>query len=370
MTHPKDFRLSSLIGAIAVIVITSSNSFAQSKEDAPKASKDDKRNFYQVLEDVLADFEFDIKNGQVQGLRDLSIRNIATSENIPPSFKQHLELVLTERILKNSKTRVIQCLPCKSKKATVSGDNVVISSADANPAEMARIAKMSGINHFMDVAYSFQPSGMILSLFITEPETGSIVWSRSYNSETSRAAAFRRGVDYSQTDEARTAEEYQPTVAYRPTLYFMYARDIGKYRGVIVPGFRMVERYDNRRKEVGFELNYYLSSSSLTGGTAGSETSIYSGFNLTLLFVHSWNLIGDVENFNKVRGNVFLAVGGTYASGFLGGVFRGGYEWRLGKHWAVSTNLGFRPSGTAFVGSTEAGSVSGMEFGVGLSAIY
>src|SRR5690242_10781086 len=53
----------------------------------------DTRNFYNVLEDLMADFEYDLKNGQVIGLKDLSIRNIATSENIPGSFKSHLELI-------------------------------------------------------------------------------------------------------------------------------------------------------------------------------------------------------------------------------------------------------------------------------------
>jgi len=44
--------------------------------------------------------------------------------------------------------------------------------------------------------------GDILSMYITDPESGSVIWSRSYNSETSRAAAFRRGVDYTQIDDA------------------------------------------------------------------------------------------------------------------------------------------------------------------------
>jgi hypothetical protein len=63
-------------------------------KDAPK--KDEKkadqkapvRNFYEVLNDLVSDFEVDVKNGDVQGLKNMAIRNIATSENIPPSFKQ------------------------------------------------------------------------------------------------------------------------------------------------------------------------------------------------------------------------------------------------------------------------------------------
>src|SRR5688500_1979743 len=74
-------------------------------EDTPQV-----RNCYDVLEDVMGEFEFDLKNGNVTGLKYLSIRNIALSENVPTSFKQHLELLTTERIMRNTKARVIQCL--------------------------------------------------------------------------------------------------------------------------------------------------------------------------------------------------------------------------------------------------------------------
>ncbi len=327
------------------------------------------RNFYDVLEDVLGDFEYDLKNGQVQGLKDLSIRNIATSENIPPSFKQHLELVVTERIMKNSRTRVIQCLPCKAKRSTLTGDQMIITSPETNPVELARIAKTSMIAHFMDIAFSYQPSGMVLSMYIVEPESGSVVWSRSYNSEVSRSAAFRRGVDYTQIEEARKQNEYQPSIQHRVAAYYLFERNVSGTTGCIGLGYRMMERYDNRRKEVGFEINYIKDASSIVSSSK-DNTNLWGGVNATLLFMHSWNLIGPEENFNLVRGNIFVGIGGTYASGFLGGLIRGGYEWRLAKRWAVSPTLGYRPKATKFVGASEAGAVSGLEFGFGISHLF
>lgn len=329
------------------------------------------RNFYEVLEDVLGDFEYDLKNGQVGGLKDLSIRNLAASENIPPSFKTHLELAITEKILKTTKTRLVQCLPCRAKRTTLNGDQVTITSPETNPVELARIAKISGIQHFMDVAFSYQPSGMVLSMYVTEPESGGIIWSRSYNSETSRAAAFRRGVDYSQIDDARRAAEYKPTIQYRMALYYMFQPNFSGSTGCLGLGIRGVERYDNRRKEVGFEIDYFKNASSIvSSGTAAAGTDLYSGLNLTLLFVHAWNLIGAEENFNQVRGSAFAGIGGTYASGFLGGLARVGYEWRLAKYWAVNANLGYRPASTAFVGSTESGSIGGVEWGMGINLFF
>ena len=341
-------------------------SFAAKAADQPPM-----RNFYEVLDDVIGDFEYDLKNGNVNGLKDLAIRNIAMSENVPPSFKSHLELLITEKIMKTSKTRVIQCLPCRAKKTTLNGDQVIISSNDNNPVELSRIAKMSGISDFMDVSFAYQPAGLILSMSISDPESGSIVWSRSYNSENSKAAAYRRGVDFSQVDDARKQTEYIPTIQYRATIYYLFEPDVSGTAGCVAGGVRMMERYDNRKKEVGFEMNYMMDSSTIVGGAAATGTvHLYQGFNLTLTFVHAWNFIGEEESFNKVRGSAFAAVGGTYTSGFLGGVIRGGYEWRLAKHNAVTAVLGYRPTATAFLGATAAGAVSGLEYGLGISYLF
>jgi hypothetical protein len=358
----------------AALLVLASHAFAADSKSAPASAsssgEDPMRSFYAVLEDLVSDFEYDLKNGQVSGLRELSIRNLAVNELVPASFKSHLELVLTERLLKAAKVRMIQCLPCRARKTVLSGDQMVISGPETNPNEMARIARQAGIQNFMDVAFSYQPTGMVLSLYVTEAETGSVVWSRSYNSETSRTSAYRRGVDQSQIDGVRNASEYIPVVQYRAILYYGYQSNLTGYTGTLGVGFKMMERYDNRKKEVGFEVDYFRNSSSLVGATTDSTTDLYGGLNVTLLFQHAWNLIGEEENYNRARGSILAGVGGTYASGFLGGLLRGGYEWRLAKHWAVSTTLGYRPSATKFIGTSAAGTVSGIEAAFGVSALF
>ncbi len=343
---------------------------SSSKVTIQRDNEEQMRSFYEVLDDLLADFEFDIQNGNVKGLQDLSIRNIATSENVPTSFKNHLELLVTERILKHSKTRIIQCLPCRSSRATIEGNRVIIKSPNDNPQELTRLAQISGIEDFMDIAFTYQPSGMILSLFIVKPESSSVVWSRSYNSETSRAAAFRRGVDYSQIDEARDQVEYEPKIQYRLIPYYLYEKNLAGYVGTVGLGFRMVERYQNRNKEVGFELNYLFEANSLAGSNSPNSIYQFGGINLTLLFVHAFNFMGPLENYHQIRQSLCLGIGGTYAAGFLGGLFRANYEWRFGKHYAFAVNLGFRPPATAFIGGVAVGSVSGIEAGIGVSYLF
>lgn len=331
------------------------------------------RNFYQVLDEVLSDFEYDLKAGQVVGLKDLAIRNVMTSENVPPSFKSHLELLVTERILKTTKARIVHCVACRSRKTTLSGESMTISSAENNVPELQRIAKMNGIQNFMDVAFAYQPSGMILSFQISDVDTGTTLWSRNYNSQSTRASAQRRGVDYQDLEDAKTKMEYQPTIQMKPTLYFVMAPKAGSgYATALALGYRMMERYDNRQKEVGFEMNYYMDIAKLTGQPSATtdQTNLYTGFNLTLQFVHAWSLFGSEENYNKARGLVFGSIGGTYASGFLGGLIRGGYEWRLAKHWSVTSFLGYRPQSTLVISNTLTAPLSGVEGGIGVGFIF
>jgi len=361
MYHP----MVALVTIALLSVISFSKPALADEPPAPNGA----RNFYKVLDEVLSDFEYDLKTGQVMGLKDLAIRNIATSENVPNSFKPHLELLLTERILKTTKARIVHCTACRAKKTTLDGQNIVISSADSNSADMNRLAKMNGIQNFMDVAFAYQPSGMMLSIQISDSDTGTALWTRNYNSDTSRASAQRRGVDYQEIDDAKTKMEYQPALQCRPSMDVVMAPKAGG--GLVTElalGFRMMERYDNKHKEVGFEMNYYLNPGIITGATA-NPNNIWSGVNLTMLFRHAWGLFGDEENYNQTRGVLGVGIGGSYASGFLGALIRTDYELRFAKHWSANAFLGYRPAATVLIGGTAA-SVTGVEGGLGVGYLY
>ena len=66
---------------------------------------------------------------------------------------------------------------------------------------------------------------------------------------------------------------------------------------------------------------------------------------------------------------IYGAIGGTYTSGFLGGVIRGTYESRLAKHWAVNGFLGYRPTATLVVGASNL-TLSGVEGGIGVGFLF
>ncbi|MGK5084292.1 hypothetical protein WDW37_13430 [Bdellovibrionota bacterium FG-1] len=333
------------------------------------------RDFYEVVKDVVGDFEYDLRDGSAKGVQNISLRNITTSENIPASFRDHLEVLINESIVNNTKSKVIQCIACRAKRATLTGSHFVVKTPETNPTELARIAKEAGIEHFLDAVFTFQSTSMILSLTISDPKDGTVVWTRNYNSETSRAAAFRRGIDYSQSDLARRVTEYAPSIQYRGVVYYLSEPNVTGLSGCVGAGFRMVQRYDNRKKEIGFEADYIRNAATLSGtvtgasGGSSSDPDLYGMINLTLLFVHSWNFIANKEDFDKVRGNILVGVGGTYSAGYMGGLIRTGWEWRLAKHFAVNAVVGFRPSSTAMIGA-KGTTISGAEIGAGINLLY
>jgi hypothetical protein len=344
---------------------------------SPKAHAgppDGQRDFYGALNDTLGDFEYDLKHETVKGADSFAVREVTSNENVPLSFASHIEDLIAERVLRATKSKIIKCIGCKARSTSLTGknggDQLKITSPRTNAKELAKIAKAQGIRHFMDVSFTYLPSGMVMSMTVTDPADSTITWSHTYNSESSRAALLRRGYDTDQLDEStRRATEYPATIQYRLRVDYLIEPDIGGYKGCLGFAFRMVERYDNRKKELGFEFQYLRGTAALLHADE-ENVSLYAGINATLLVLHVWNLIGGKEDFNLPRASLYGGVGGTYTSGFLGGLFRVGAEYRMGQHSAVTAHLGYRPPSTAFIPIGDGESVTGAELGAGISFLF
>jgi hypothetical protein len=259
---------------------------------------------------------------------------------------------------------VAQCLACKGRRITRSGGALSITSPLTDPAERARVARESRIKTFLDVSLTAMQRSMSLAVAVTDAESGRAVWARTYSSEDERVSpdATAEGV--------KRVMQYRPSVQYRATLYSMFQPDVSGSVFCLGAGFRMVERYDNRTKEIGFELDFFKETATLTGAST-QPTSLYGGINLTLLILHAWNFIGDVEDPNKPRFGVVAGIGGTFASNFLGMLGRAGVEARLGKHTALSLTLGYRPASQLLLAqSSTLTPVAGIETGAGLSYLF
>src|SRR5262245_10886408 len=88
---------------------------AQDAERLKEANPKQVRLFHEVLEELLNEFGYDVKSGQISGLKNLSIRKVSVSESLPRTYENYVELLIAERVRENSKVRMISCLPCKTK---------------------------------------------------------------------------------------------------------------------------------------------------------------------------------------------------------------------------------------------------------------
>ena len=244
-----------------------------------------------------------------------------------------------------------------------------MTSPATKTAELSKLAKVSGIRHFMDVAFSYQPTGMVMAFTITDPADGSVVWTRSYNSENSRAAAIRRGIALDEIDgTTRKITQFPPrsNIAREWTIFSSPTWDSDPVIGI---AFRIVQRYGNRKRNSALRWNTSRGRLIARPLTFNPPTVLRSHEH-DAFTCSAWNLIGSEEDCNKVRSNVYVGMGGTYTSGYLGGLFprRSGVE--AGQAFRHHVDRGYRPLSTVSIGSPTMPSAAGAEFGAGISLLF
>ena len=276
----------------------------QEAERLKEANPKQIRLFHEVLDELLNEFAYDVKSGQISGLKNLSIRKVSVSETLPRTYENYVELLVAERIRENSKVRMISCLPCKTKNTRIVDDKLLISSPTTNTDDMNRAANQLGIENFMDVVLVYHSTHMVLALQIFESSNKEMVWTRTYNSETLKTRFQKLAVDYSQIEAARTGDEYKPD--------FRYLIGFG---GGSVPNVEA----DARGKSV--------------------VTLHVRGNSLGLFALYAHNFLGTLESYNDVRYGVNVALGLHLASGYMAPTLRTGLDTYLGRRFSVNTSL-------------------------------
>lgn len=321
------------------------------------ASAKSVRRFHEVLEELLAEFGYDVKSGQIKDLKNLSIRKTMVSDTLPRSYSDYVELLAAERIRENSRIKLISCLPCKSKKSKITGKQIIITSPHTNMGEMASAADQLGIDYFMDIILVYHTTHMVLAFQIFDTQTKELTWARTYNSETIRSRYQKLAVDYSQVIKSRESDEYTPDWRY-----------LAGFGGASVPNvvsgaeessmlsfhLRGTEKFNNRRSEFGLltTINYSTSAvlseypstkpdgftSSTTDDSVTEITPTPFTLAVGLFGIYSHNFLSRVENFDRIRLGVYGAGGLHIASGYLAPTYRGGLDVFLGKRFVITTS--------------------------------
>lgn len=334
---------------------------AEEAEEMRVASASQVRRFHEVLDELLAEFGYDIKMGQIKGLSQVSIRKVRVSQAIPRTYEDYLETLLAERIRENSQVKMIACVPCKTRTSSLVEGKIIITSPATNLAKLESAAAMLGINYFMDAVLVYHTTHMVLAVDVFHAQTKELVWARSYNSETIKSRYQKLAVDYSQVAKSRPGEDYVPE--YRTMFGFGGAimpnlsKD-NKDNSMLNLQIRGTEKFSNRKNEFGMLLSIlktanstvaeYPSEGNSDGATPTTPTpttdplrpKAYSQA-FALYGVYSHVMLGSVESYNEVRHGANFGLGGIFSTGYIAPVFRAAWDVFLGRRFVTSAGVDY-----------------------------
>jgi hypothetical protein len=324
------------------------------------------RQFHDVLNDLLSEFAYDVKQGQVNGLKNLAIRRIDISDTLPRTYEQYVELLVSEKIRENSKIKLLNCIPCKTKTSTMVDGKLMITSPLTNLQRMDEAAGQLGIENFMDVVLVYHTTHMVLAFNVFNTQTKELAWARTYNSETLRSNYQRMAVDYKQVEKGRDSDTYVPDYKILVGLGGSQLPNVaGDTRDKSFLGLHMrtLEKFDNRRLDFGLAVSVWTNTADLLktypseGTSAGTDTP-YSGESRPLpykylLGVHALlarNFVGSIEIYDRVRHGLHLGVGGVVSKGYLAPSVKAGWDVYLGRRFVATFDAHYITKSTILVG--------------------
>ena len=321
------------------------------REAAPITNSRVVRRFHAVLDELLAEFAYDVKMGQIKGLSNIAIRKVRVSNAIPRSYEEYLETLMVERIRENSQVRVIDCIPCKTKTSSLVDGKLMITSPATNVAKLDAAATSLGIENFMDVILVYHTTHMVLAVNVFNSQSKETVWARSYNSETLKTRFQKMAVDFSQVEPKKITEEYVPEFRLMIGLGGASIPNIsGRAADAAMLNLqiRSTEKFNNRHNEVGLLLSINYSAAKLVGTSStqtatttnadGSKTTLPTAFRsaVGLYAFFSYLFLGQIESYNEIRTGIGLGLGTVIAPGYLAPAARTGVDFFLGRHFSLS----------------------------------
>ncbi len=322
-------------------------------EETVVAETKEVRQFHEVLNDLLTELSYDVKQGQINGLKNVAIRRVSVSDALPKTYEQYVELLVTERIRENARIKIINCVSCKSKSSVLTDGKLMISSPQTNVNRMDEAAEQLGIENFMDVILVYHTTHMVLAFSVFNTGTKEEIWSRTYNSETLRSRYQKLAIDMNQIEKSRESDEYVPEYKLMLGIGGSQLPNVaGTSRDTSFLGLhiRSVEKFNNRKTDFGLLSTFWLNTSSFlkaypSEGTASeSADEEYTGearplpykFVLGIHAIVARNFLGNVESYDTIRHGAHAAIGGILSPGYLAPSLRLGWDVYLGRRWVMT----------------------------------
>jgi hypothetical protein len=290
------------------------------------------RTFEATFSDLLRVFEGDLATRELPIRNEVSFRKVEVAGKLPPSFKAHLRSRVTEVLLRSH----------------------TLISANPQPNRQVRL---------LDVLLYFDEQKLVLSISIQDLETKTLMRQLNYDSEELKAGT--KDFSFGKKDSGPSVEkwmQYPSTLLYGLRVSYVSLPDLSERSSLKEIGVRVLERFSNRRYELGFDL------SSALGGDS-TKDSVYQGVSVQGVFMVGRSFFGKFEDYDRLRIVGYLGLGGYYTDGLLGAILRTGVDFRIGKSFAIHSTVGYRPATSALI-SEGSKSLRGIEFGVGLVAQF
>ena len=321
------------------------------------------RRFHEVLDALLIEFGYDLKMGQINGIKNLAIRKTEVNEVLPNSYRKYVKMLINERIMMNTDIHLISCILCENKYSKITDGKLIITSPTTNAALLRTTAEQLGIEYFMDVMLVYHPTHMVLAFEIFKANSDELIWSRAYNSETIRSRYQGLAIDYKQVSKSRNSDEYVPEyrvmVGVGPVT-FPNVGGTSADSSMMGIEFRSMERFSKRQSEFGLSLTLVETSTGLSGAPTDSATPsnptapkpFKTAGMLNVLFAH--NFIGSVESYDEIRQGLHVGGGAVVATGgYVAGMGRLGWDFFFGRRWVLSVaGMYIMPSELVVSGAT------------------
>jgi len=328
--------------------------FSASSKGKPEVKRDEvldmpaatgpSRRFHEVLDELMIEFGYDLKLGQVNGIKNLAIRKAEVNEALPAAYRKYLKMLITERIQMNTDVHLINCITCENKYSKITDGKLIVTSPTTNAALLKSSAEQLGIEYFMDVMLVYHPTQMVLAFEIFKSDTNELVWSRAYNSETIRSRYQRLAVDYKQVEKSRNSNEYVPEYRILAGAGMAYLPNLGSSgnKAMIAAEARATERFNKRHSEFGFSFTYLKTMASLEKlpvtppATSTTPVPFQNAFLLNVLYGHYF--LGSVEDYDEMRQGFHIGAGALVAGLYFAGTVRLGWDFFFGRRWAITVS--------------------------------
>ena len=268
-------------------------------------------------------------------------------------------MLVTERIWENSRIKLVNCVPCKSRTSQLVEGKLLISSPVTNMARLELAAKQVGIEHWMDVILVYHTTHMVLAFNVFNSESKELVWARTYNSETVKSRYQKLAIDYKQVAKSRPGEDYVPEYRIMAGLGGGALPNVGgsaSDAAMLTLQVRASEKFNNRKSEFGLILGAYNTVSSIVSDypadlpeeeddTTTSDEDVEVVVEpvpkpfttaIALWGFYGHQFLGTVESYNNIRHGIHTGAGFLLATGYIAPTLRLAWDLYFGRSFAVS----------------------------------